>query len=172
MSKSKRWVSETLTTEVNDSLFSPTITAVSRIQKIIEEPREEPETDMTTSHDYKRLDWPTDSSVFFNNAVLRYDPEGPPALRNLSLHIKSGERLGICGRTGSGKSSLLSALFRLYDIEEGSICVGGVDIKTIPRQALRDRMTLIPQEAMLLCCSLREVSESINRRLSFSVRLY
>ena len=168
MSRSKRSVSDfRAVVVVKDSLYSSTNTAVSRIQQIIEEPREESESDMTTSQDYKGLDWMTDSSISFNNAVLRYDPEGPPALRNLSLHIKSGERLGICGRTGSGKSSLLSALFRLYDIEEGSICVGGVDSKTIPRQALRDRMTLIPQEAMLLCCSLREVSECADRCPSF-----
>ena len=112
---------------------------------------------MTTSQQYKQLYWLKTSDISFNNILLRYNSDGPPALQDFDLQIRSGERIGICGRTGSGKSTLLAALFRLYDIEDGSICISGVDIKTIPRQALRDAMTLIPQEAMLLCCSLREV---------------
>ena len=91
------------------------------------------------SQNYKRLDWMRASSICFDNIILRYELKSRPALCNLSLNIRQGERIGICGRTGSGKSSLLAALFRLYDIESGSIHIGCVDIKTIPRQALRNQ---------------------------------
>lgn len=96
-------------------------------------------------------------NISFDKIILRYGSNSHPALCDLSLKIRQGERIGICGRTGSGKSSLLSALLRLHEIESGNIHIGDVDIKTIPRQALRKQITLIPQEAMLLCCSLREV---------------
>ena len=78
-----------------------------------------------------------------------------PTLNGISLSIKAGQRLGICGRSGGGKSSLVSTLLRLLDLSSGSIYIDGVDIATIPRQTVRSRLIALPQEPYLLAGSLR-----------------
>ena len=89
---------------------------------------------------------PTAGEICFNNVSLRYSQGASPALSNINLCIKAGQKVGICGRSGSGKSSLLSCLFRLVDIEEGgTISIGGRDVTSISRYALRKALTIIPQ---------------------------
>jgi len=76
-------------------------------------------------------------------------------LRDVSISIKPGEKIGICGRTGSGKTSLILSLFRLIDLHGGSIRVDGVDITTLPRQEIRSRIVAVPQHPFLLKGSVR-----------------
>lgn len=76
-------------------------------------------------------------------------------LRDVSLSIKAGEKIGICGRTGSGKTSLIMTLFRLVDMQGGSIWVDGVDISRIPRQEVRSKIVAVPQHPFLLKGSVR-----------------
>lgn len=71
-------------------------------------------------------------------------------LKDVSLSIKAGEKIAICGRTGSGKTSLIMSLFRLIDSQGGSIRVGGLDIATLPRQTVRHRIVAVPQHPFLL----------------------
>ena len=152
--------------------------AVHRIKMIVDEPSEEDDKNFTADDDYKELDWMKESSITCDDVTMRYSEDGPAALSNLSIEVKSGERVGsqllpcalllsltrslVVGRSGSGKSSLLAALFRLYEIQSGSITIGQVDTKSLPRQTLRHGLTLISQEAMLLCCSLREVCRKLD----------
>jgi ABC-type multidrug transport system fused ATPase/permease subunit len=76
---------------------------------------------------------------------MRYRPGTPFVLRNFNLSVAGGEKVGLVGRTGAGKSSVLVALFRLVELAEGSISIDGVDVATLPLAALRQRLTIIPQ---------------------------
>ncbi|CAI7612922.1 unnamed protein product, partial [Penicillium discolor] len=91
--------------------------------------------------------WPSNGAIEFRNVCAYYKRDQPHILRNLSLSIQPGQKIGICGRSGSGKSSLLAALFRLVEIEpESQILIDGVDIAHIPRQTTRAALNAIPQE--------------------------
>jgi ABC-type multidrug transport system fused ATPase/permease subunit len=92
--------------------------------------------------------WPSDGALRFRNASMRYR-NGPPVLRNLSFEIKPGEKIGICGRTGSGKSSLMVALFRICELAEGYIQLDEVDISKVDLETLRSNLSIIPQGPVL-----------------------
>lgn len=94
-------------------------------------------------------DWPKDGTVSFENVVLKYRPELPPALNGINFTTRARERVGVVGRTGSGKSSILAALFRIVELTGGSICIDGVDISTLGLFDLRSRLAIVPQEANL-----------------------
>ncbi|CAH8433032.1 unnamed protein product [Heterobilharzia americana] len=90
-------------------------------------------------------DWPTYGHIKFENFGMRYGSSDTWALKNINLDIKPGCKVGIVGRTGAGKSSLISALFRLVEGEKGSILIDGVDIKHLKLDCLRKRLSIIPQ---------------------------
>ncbi|GAA6050693.1 hypothetical protein JCM3770_000895 [Rhodotorula araucariae] len=81
--------------------------------------------------------------------VMRYAPELPPVLHGVSFAVKAGERVGIVGRTGSGKSTLVTSLLRFSDPASGTIVVDGLDISKVSLEDLRRRITLVPQDAVL-----------------------
>ncbi|XP_046597102.1 ATP-binding cassette sub-family C member 4 isoform X2 [Neodiprion lecontei] len=100
--------------------------------------------------------WPSKGDLVFNRVSMRYADDKPPVLKDVSMNIKPGWKVGIVGRTGAGKSSLISALFRLTgDGLEGDIFLDGIDTKTIGLQELRPRISIIPQEPILFSASLR-----------------
>ena len=86
---------------------------------------------------------------------MRYQPHLPRALKGITLTTKAGEKVGIVGRTGAGKSSLSLALFRILEPHTGSIVIDGQDIRSVGLQCLRSRLTIIPQEPTLFSGSLR-----------------
>lgn len=94
--------------------------------------------------------WPKAGDVHFKNVCLRYRPGLPLALENFQLEIQSGERLGVVGRTGAGKSSITSALFRLVDCESGCILINGKDISQLGLHTLRRAISMIPQEPIIM----------------------
>ncbi|VDC01970.1 unnamed protein product [Peniophora sp. CBMAI 1063] len=99
--------------------------------------------------------WPTSGNLRVEGLSARYSPDGPRVLHELNFEVKSGERIGIVGRTGSGKSSLTLSLLRcLYT--EGAIYYDGVDTSTIELDTLRSNITIIPQVPELLSGTLRE----------------
>ena len=75
---------------------------------------------------------------------------------DISFTIPPGAKVGLCGRSGSGKSSLISALLRLLDLSSGSIIIDGVDIATLPRQEVRSRLIALPQDPYVLAGSIRD----------------
>lgn len=81
--------------------------------------------------------WPAHGDIHFQHVWLQYIPQGPFVLQNVSLHVPPGAKVGICGRTGSGKSSLIACLLRLSEVSRGSICIDGVDCRTVPLATLR-----------------------------------
>lgn len=93
--------------------------------------------------------WPVSGRVEFHDVTARYHHDGPDVLRGVSFVANPGERIGIVGRTGSGKSTLGLSLLRFVDIAHGHITIDGVDISTVLLNRLRTSVTLIPQEPVL-----------------------
>ena len=94
--------------------------------------------------------WPWTGDVEFRKVSMRYNPSSPLVLRDVTLSVPPGSTLGVVGRTGSGKSSLLLLLFRIVEIEfGGSIKIDGVDIRSISIQTLREKLSIIPQDPTL-----------------------
>ncbi|XP_029846376.2 ATP-binding cassette sub-family C member Sur isoform X1 [Ixodes scapularis] len=101
-------------------------------------------------------DWPSKGEVRFEKVTMRYETGLDPVLKNISVTFAPGEKVGICGRTGSGKSSLVMGLFKMVPISEGSIYVDGIDISTVPFDILRSRLSIIPQEPVLFSGTIRQ----------------
>ena len=121
-----------------------TLNSVERVQEYIDLPPENQGGAEPPAH------WPTDTgSIDVRNLSVRYAPEFPLALRDVSFRIAPGEKVGIVGRTGSGKSTLSLAFFRFLEAEAGSIVIDGIDISTVTLEALRSRLTIIPQDSQL-----------------------
>ena len=97
-----------------------------------------------------------DGSVKFNNVSFAYKKDGEKALENINLDIKSGETIGIIGGTGSAKSSLVQLLPRLYDVTEGSVEVGGVDVRKYDLDTLRNSVAMVLQKNELFSGTIAE----------------
>jgi len=93
--------------------------------------------------------WPCSGDLRFDDVCLRYFPGGPLALKRVSFHVRSGEKVGVVGRTGSGKTTLLMALFRMLDLAGGRVLLGGIDASRAPLRELRRRVAIIPQEPVM-----------------------
>ncbi|KAK0496137.1 P-loop containing nucleoside triphosphate hydrolase protein [Armillaria luteobubalina] len=106
--------------------------------------------------------WPTSGGLRVENLSARYSPDGPKVLHNLSFTIQSGERIGIVGRTGSGKSSLTLSLLRCI-YTEGTVYYDGIPTTAINLDALRSRITIIPQVPELLSGTLRQNLDPFDR---------
>lgn len=99
--------------------------------------------------------WPQDGEIKIQDLCVRYDPMLKPVLKHVNAYIKPGQKVGICGRTGSGKSSLSLAFFNMVDIFEGKIVIDGIDICKLPLQTLRSRLSIILQDPVLFSGSIR-----------------
>ncbi|THC90673.1 hypothetical protein EYZ11_009866 [Aspergillus tanneri] len=93
--------------------------------------------------------WPTEGRLSVTNLTVAYSPELSPVLHDISFNVEPGQRIGIVGRTGAGKSSLALALFRCLEACQGAICIDGIDISTINLRHLRSRLAMIPQNPVL-----------------------
>nr|QVT92339.1 ABC transporter [Salvia miltiorrhiza] len=93
--------------------------------------------------------WPTRGDVELNNVQVRYRPDTPLVLKGITLSISGGEKIGVVGRTGGGKSTLIQVLFRLVEPSGGKIIIDGIDISALGLHDLRSRFGIIPQEPVL-----------------------
>jgi len=100
--------------------------------------------------------WPSKGQIEITNASMRYR-DGPLVLKDISLHVNGGEKIGVVGRTGSGKSSLMNLLFRITEIEQngGVIKVDGVDTSKIGTEILRQNLSIIPQDPVMFSNTVR-----------------
>ncbi|CAH0555483.1 unnamed protein product [Brassicogethes aeneus] len=128
------------------------IVAVERIKEYGEAPQEAaweiPDKNPSTQ-------WPEAGTVEFRNYGVRYRPGLELVLKGVSFTVKGGEKIGIVGRTGAGKSSLTLALFRIIEAAQGDIYIDGVKISDLGLHTLRSRLTIIPQDAILFSGTLR-----------------
>uniref|UniRef100_A0AAY4EVS2 ATP-binding cassette, sub-family C (CFTR/MRP), member 9 n=1 Tax=Denticeps clupeoides TaxID=299321 RepID=A0AAY4EVS2_9TELE len=100
-------------------------------------------------------DWPQQGEIKIQDLCVRYDPMLKPVLKHVNAYIQPGQKVGICGRTGSGKSSLSLAFFNMVDMFEGKIIIDGIDICKLPLQTLRSRLSIIMQDPVLFSGSIR-----------------
>ncbi|XP_032678093.1 probable multidrug resistance-associated protein lethal(2)03659 isoform X2 [Odontomachus brunneus] len=128
---------------------------MTSVERILEYSKVNSEPPLESTPDKKpKAEWPQEGKVEFKNVWMRYAPLEPPVLKNLSFVIHPREKVGIVGRTGAGKSSLMQALFRLADVE-GPIEIDGIDTSTIGLHDLRCKISIIPQEPFLFSGTLR-----------------
>ncbi|XP_033229901.1 multidrug resistance-associated protein 7 isoform X2 [Belonocnema kinseyi] len=132
--------------------------AVERINQYLENIQIE-----TTGGENPPYAWPTQGVVEFKNVVLKYREHSVPSLKGVSLSTRPAEKIGIVGRTGAGKSSILSSLFRLTEITSGEILIDNVNVKTLQLNALRSRLSIIPQNPFLFTGTIRENVDPLNQ---------
>lgn len=116
-----------------------------RCMKLIEVPQENLKSgygmDLVLS---QRPNWPEEGNMEFKDVSLKYRPTTELVLKQLSFNIKSGEKIGVVGRTGAGKSTICLAISRIVELFKGSILIDGLDISQVNIEKLRSRITLIP----------------------------
>ena len=122
------------------------IGAVARIKTFTEDTKPE---DQISEKDQPPDTWPAAGAIEFRNLFAAHKSSNL-VLKDVSLSINAGSKVAICGRTGSGKSSLLASMFRMLDVCAGSVVIDGLNLATMPRQTLRKRIIGVPQDTMLL----------------------
>lgn len=136
------------------ALFENDMTSFERVSQYCE--------GLPSESAYRRNDtapepsWPSKGAIEFDNVCLRYRPGLPKVLKNVSFSVKPNERVGICGRTGAGKSTITGTLFRLTELCEGSIKIDGIDISHLGLNELRSKLSIIPQESVLFGGTIRK----------------
>lgn len=99
--------------------------------------------------------WPSRGEIHAIDIKARYASHMPLVLKGINFHIKAGTKVGIVGRTGSGKSTIFQCLFRFIELESGEILIDGINIKNIPLKKLRRAMAIIPQDPTLFMGTIR-----------------
>lgn len=123
--------------------FSQGRAAIARINEIFNE-----ESDIQEASDVLDIQ-SLEGAIAFQNLSFKYKDNLPYALQNITLQIGKGETLGILGRTGSGKTTLISVLLRLYNTQRGMITIDGVNLEQIPLHTLRNQIAIVPQDNFL-----------------------
>lgn len=119
--------------------------SVASIRRISEVLREQPD----LAEPFAPVELMSNGSIDFDNVHFRYHKTSEEVLTDINLHIKSGETIGIIGGTGCGKTSLVNLISRLYDVQQGSVKVGGVDVKDYDMKFLRDQVSVVLQKNVL-----------------------
>ncbi|XP_050223929.1 ABC transporter C family member 10-like [Mercurialis annua] len=136
----------------NQCTIANYIISVERLNQYMHIPSEAPE---VIEDNRPPPDWPTVGKVEICDLQIRYRPDAPLVLRGISCTFQGGHKIGIVGRTGSGKTTLIGALFRLVEPTGGKIIVDGIDISGIGLHDLRSRFGIIPQDPTLFSGTVR-----------------
>lgn len=129
-------------------MISMSLASIRRISEVLSETPDltDPENPVTEV---------ANGQIDFNHVKFSYKHgSGKNALSDIDLHIKSGETIGVIGGTGSGKSSLVNLICRLYDVDDGSVCVGGVDVRKYDTEVLRNQVSVVLQKNTLFSGSI------------------
>lgn len=114
--------------------------------------------------------WPHEGKIEIENLSVAYKDDLPPVLKNLNFTIQPGERIGIIGRTGAGKSTLASVFFRLLQPREGSVRIDNIDIAELKLTHLRSRLAIIPQDPFLFSGTLRSNLDMENTKEDYEIQ--
>ncbi|XP_058227734.1 ABC transporter C family member 8-like isoform X2 [Rhododendron vialii] len=128
------------------------IISVERIKQFMNIPPEPP---AIVEDKRPPFSWPSEGTIELQDLKIRYRQNSPLVLKGITCTFRGGARVGVVGRTGSGKTTLISALFRLVEPESGNILIDGLDISTIGLKDLRMKLSIIPQEPTLFRGSVR-----------------
>jgi ATP-binding cassette subfamily C (CFTR/MRP) protein 4 len=130
---------------------------MTSVERVLEFSILEPEPPLDTKPENEPpKGWPSAGEIKFDKLSLRYSSVDPPVLKQISFTINAGEKIGIVGRTGAGKTSLISALFRLADCHEGYIYIDEINTATLGLHQLRGNISIIPQEPVLFSGTMRK----------------
>jgi ATP-binding cassette, subfamily C (CFTR/MRP), member 1 len=153
-------VTQTLNWMVRQSCEIETnIVSVERLKEYTEVPQEAP---AVIPNNTPPSAWPNQGEIAFKNYAARYRPDLDLVIRNLNFQIKPQEKIGLVGRTGSGKSTLTLSLFRIIEPACGTILIDGVDISKIGLFHLRSALSIIPQEPILFNGPIRQNLDPFN----------
>merc|ERR1719357_1102512 len=133
--------------------FNNGLIAVERLLEQADASPREPDFKRPTDPDAQT--WPSSGAIEFRDVSFKYRDDMPTRLFNLDLSIKAGEKIGICGRSGSGKSTITMSLFRMYNHMEGTIFIDGVNTQDLGVTTLRSALSIIPQDPVVLAGSLK-----------------
>ena len=120
-----------------------------------------PEKDITK--ELQERNWPNEGKINFVNYSASYRPDTPMILKNINLEIKPGEKIGIVGRTGGGKSSVVLSLSRIIEPKKGKIMIDDEDIKTINLEFLRDKLSIVAQDPFLIESTLKDNIDPLHK---------
>lgn len=131
-------------------------TSAERLLSYATIPQESPTRDGTivTAGSSQFENWPEKGEIEFRGVNMRYR-ENDLVLKGLTFKVQGGSRVGVCGRTGAGKSSIMVALFRIVEVEAGNIFIDGRDTGKVPLGTLRSRLAIIPQDPVLFSGNIR-----------------
>eukprot|EP01101_Sappina_pedata_P002041 TRINITY_DN1228_c0_g1_i4.p1 TRINITY_DN1228_c0_g1~~TRINITY_DN1228_c0_g1_i4.p1 ORF type:complete len:928 (+),score=257.64 TRINITY_DN1228_c0_g1_i4:1147-3930(+) len=148
--------------ELNDSvnwgirMFCETEAQMSRVERLFHYSNLQPEAALFCKDECSRVaDWPSKGTIEFKHVSMRYRESLAYSLSDVSFKINHKEKIGVVGRTGAGKSSLMQCLFRIFEASEGSISIDDVDISKIGLHELRSKLSIIPQDPVLFSGTIR-----------------
>eukprot|EP00178_Gracilaria_changii_P005265 TRINITY_DN1862_c0_g1_i1.p1 TRINITY_DN1862_c0_g1~~TRINITY_DN1862_c0_g1_i1.p1 ORF type:complete len:1372 (+),score=202.17 TRINITY_DN1862_c0_g1_i1:5348-9463(+) len=139
------------------------MSSVERAKYYSEELPQEAPAKLDPEDDGKPEDWPTDGKVTIDDVHMRYREELDLVLKGVSVSIAGGEKVGVVGRTGSGKSSLMVAILRMVEIEGGRICIDDVNLRDLGLNDVRTHITIIPQDPVVFSGTIRFNLDPFNR---------
>lgn len=148
-------------TEVENQMIS--------VERVLDYSKLPSEAALTSDKEHRPPDdWPSKGKITGDNVCLRYSHTGPLVLKNIEFCIESKEKIGIVGRTGAGKSSLIASLFRLTE-PNGTISIDDINILQIGLHELRNQISIIPQDPVLFTGSLRKNLDPFEEHLDSSL---
>lgn len=152
--------------ETTISKYTATELDMNSMERVLEYIQLETE---TTAGDEAEPSWPSRGHIAFQDLEVAYGKDLPPVLEGLSFEVPSRHRIGIVGRTGSGKSSLTLALFRFLQVRRGCIEIDGVDLNSLKLHDVRSRLAIIPQDPVLFSGTLRSNLDPHNEHSDVSL---
>jgi ATP-binding cassette, subfamily C (CFTR/MRP), member 1 len=142
------------------TLLETSLGAVSRVKEFTENTESE---NLTGEDRIPPPEWPLRGDLEITGMSAAYSSNTSPVLSNITLSITHGQKVAVCGRTGSGKSSLLLALLRMIDLTEGTIVMDGIDISTVPRDLIRSKFVTVSQDVFSLPGTVRTNADPLGQ---------